>query len=257
MLTVLRQWEILYTVMGEQYGQRDLTPPLDGTLARTYRPPCHFTGMDDRYSAKAITGTNRVRHGRHISAKECQFDLSFPCQNREKRLYCVVWFTSAEFYGFGKRVERKQKGPSLPAPDVFATKQPPLYLLIPPPCTSVPKWAESTDSHAHTEILYTFNRHLRHFRRGLQYLQKTLTWSHALDNMGVCDPRLGLDESLCRSSEPTSAGINVSRRVFKWFMLSTQWNSLKNWNKWNMVNAEVGMYVTDIQKSLRNNRIID
>lgn len=38
---------------------------------------------------------------------------------KSKRPHRVVWFTSAEFYGFGKKVERKQKGPSPPAPDMF------------------------------------------------------------------------------------------------------------------------------------------
>lgn len=61
--------------------------------------------------------------------KKCPFDLVFPCRNREKCLYCVVWFTSAEFYGFGRRVERKQKGPLPPAPGMFVMKQPPLLLL--------------------------------------------------------------------------------------------------------------------------------
>lgn len=43
---------------------------------------------------------------------------------------CVVWSTSAEFYGFGKSVQREQKGPLPPASDVFVMMQVPLYLLI-------------------------------------------------------------------------------------------------------------------------------
>lgn len=46
---------------------------------------------------------------------------------------------------------------------------------------------EHRRSCTHTDTVH-FNRHWRHFRHGLQYLQKTLTWSHALDNRGVSDP---------------------------------------------------------------------
>lgn len=73
----------------------------------------------------------------HISAKKkSPFDLVFPCGDREKRLNSVVWVTSAEFYGFGKRVERKQKG----------------GLRLPlPPGTSEPLSEQSADdTHAHT-----------------------------------------------------------------------------------------------------------
>lgn len=120
--------------------------------------------------------------------KKCPFDLVFPCRNREKCLYCVVWFTSAEFYGFGRRVERKQKGPLPPAPGMFVMKQPPLLLLslLPVPLNPSEQRAP-TVMHTHTDTVH-FNRHWRHFRHGLQYLQKTLTWSHALDNRGVSDP---------------------------------------------------------------------
>ena len=83
------------------------------------------------------------------------------------------------------------------------------------------EWAESTDSHAHTGILYTFSRHWRHLRRGLRYLQKTLTWSHALDDRWVFLTPGRVDVVRWRSVQEfrvqISAWIDISRRFFKWF----------------------------------------
>lgn len=108
----------------------------------TNSPPWQFIGTDDRYSAKTRTGTKQILHDRQISASKGQFDLVFPRGKREKRLYCVVWFTSAESYGFGKGVERKQKGPSPPA--AFVMKQPPLDLL-----TSLPAPLNPSEQREH------------------------------------------------------------------------------------------------------------
>lgn len=54
----------------QEHGQCDVTSPLDGTIAQTYNLLHRFTGMDDRYSAKTITGTNGVRYDIHIYAKK-------------------------------------------------------------------------------------------------------------------------------------------------------------------------------------------
>lgn len=58
------------TVTRQEHGQCDVTSPLDGTIAQTYNLLHRFTGMDDRYSAKTITGTNWVRYDIHIYAKK-------------------------------------------------------------------------------------------------------------------------------------------------------------------------------------------
>lgn len=127
--------------------------PLDGTLAHNYSPRCHFIGMGDRYSAKTTgTGTNQVLHGRRVSATEDRCDLVFLRGNRENLYTPSSGFTSAEFYGFGKRVERKQKGPSPPASDVF------VYLLIFPSLhlrTRVSRGHRQSCTHGETVHLQT------------------------------------------------------------------------------------------------------
>lgn len=59
----------------------------------------------DLYSAKKktkqTTGTNQILH--EISAqKNARLILCFRVGTGKKHLYCVVWFISAELYGFGK-----------------------------------------------------------------------------------------------------------------------------------------------------------
>lgn len=86
----------------------------------------------------------------HVSAKNARLILCFRVGTGKS-----VWFTSAEFYGFGKEgweeTERAFTACARHACDEAVTS-PPAEL---PPCTSEPGWAESTDGHAHTQILYT------------------------------------------------------------------------------------------------------
>lgn len=121
-----------------------------------------------------------------------------------------------------RRVERKQKGLSPPRAWCVCDDAAAPPSAEPPPCTSEPKWAESTKSHAHTEILYTFDRHFRH---ELQYLQKTLTWLHALWMF------LGLHVEMRVSagvqSRPLQERIKSLNYSVLWESLHTQQNDFK------------------------------
>lgn len=135
-------------------------------------------GMDDRYSAKTRTGTNQVLQDIHISARNARLILCFHVGTGKNVYIVFVWFTSAEFYGFGKRVERKQKGPLTACVVCHVCDEAATSLSAElPPCTSEPRVSrEHRQSCTHTQRdTVHLNRHWRHFRRRLQYLQKTLT----------------------------------------------------------------------------------
>lgn len=113
--------------------------------------------------------------------------VCFHVKTGGKSVFCVVRFTSAEFYGFGKRVERKQKGPFTAFFWCVCEEATTSLSADLPPCTSRPEWAGCTDSHAHTRthtrILYTFG-HGDTSDEGLTvFTGETPTRSHALDNM--------------------------------------------------------------------------
>lgn len=144
--------------------------------------------MDDRYSAKTITGTNGVRYDIHIYAKKnARLILCFHV-GTGKNVYIVLSGSprqSSMALAGGLRGNRKGLYRLHLACLWWSSR---LYSCW---ASSLYLWTRVSREHrrscTHTDTVH-FNRHWRHFRHGLQYLQKTLTWSHALDNRGVSDP---------------------------------------------------------------------
>lgn len=132
--------------------------PLDGILAHDYSPPWHFIGTDDRYSAKTRTGTKQILQDRQISANKGQFDLVFPRGKREKAsILCCLVHLCGVLWLWQEGGEEAERAFTVWCVCDEATASLPADL---PPCASAPEWAESTDSHAHTEMLFTFRQTL-------------------------------------------------------------------------------------------------
>lgn len=176
--------------MGGQHGRCDLTST-SRWHSRTQLQPSFDISLE------RMTGTvQKQEQGQNKSYKTDRFLPTkgsliscFHVGKGKKRLYCVVLFTSAESYGFGKRVERKQKGPS--PSDAFVMKQPPLYLPTSLPAPLYPSEQRAPTVMHIQRCCSPSTDTLRHIRRRSRYLQKTLTWSHALDNTCVSEARLG------------------------------------------------------------------
>lgn len=180
--------------------------------------------MDDRYSAKTITGTNWVRYDIHIYAKKknARLILCFHV-GTGKNVYIVLSGSprqSSMALAGGLRGNRKGLYRLHLACLWWSSR---LYSCW---ASSLYLWTRVSREHrrscTHTDTVH-FNRHWRHFRHGLQYLQKTLTWSHALDNRGVSDPWGG---SQCRSSELSSVGEEPSNYSVLWECLYIALESL-------------------------------
>lgn len=92
----------------------------------------------------------------------------------------------------------------------------------PPPCTSEPEWAESTDGHAHTQILYTSTD-----TGDISDMGYSIYRRHWLDRMHlIIGVFLTPGGSQCRSSELSSVGEEPSNYSVLWECLYIALESL-------------------------------
>lgn len=182
---MLREWRT-NIVMGQVLGQYDLTSPLDGTLAQTSSLSCHFIGMDDGYSAKT-TRANQIIHDQYISAKKMPVQSCVPMweQGKASILRCLVhlcrvlWLWQ-EGWEEAERAFNACVWRVCDEAAAFVCSAPSLHLW-----TQVSREHQQSCTFSDTVHLQKTLDTLQH---GSRYLQKTLTWSHALDNMSFCPP---------------------------------------------------------------------
>lgn len=160
--------------MGGQHGRCDLTST-SRWHSRTQLQPSFDISLERMTGTvqKQEQGQNKSYETDRFLPTKGSLISCFHVGKGKKRLYCVVLFTSAESYGFGKRVERKQKGPS--PSDAFVMKQPPLWLPTSLPAPLYPSEQRAPTVMHIQRCCSPSTDTLRHIRRRSRYLQKTLT----------------------------------------------------------------------------------